>query len=141
MIRLPKIAVGGIIIKNNQVLLGKRRDEPNKNKWAIPGGKVNLNETLEEALKREMHEETGLIIKTGKLMAVAEFINTNFHYVILDYECIIMGGNLKAGSDSLEIKFFDINSLNGNEINETTIEFFNKIKTCKLPVSIVHREI
>ncbi|WP_061950889.1 hypothetical protein [Acidiplasma cupricumulans] len=82
-----------------------------------------------------------MIIKTGKLMAVAEFINTNFHYVILDYECIIMGGNLKAGSDSLEIKFFDINSLNGNEINETTIEFFNKIKTCKLPVSIVHREI
>jgi len=140
MIRKPKIAVGGVIIKDNKILLTKRRDEPDKNKWAIPGGKLELNETLEEGLKREMKEETSLDVEEVRLLGIIEVINDNFHYVILDYECNILSGEIKANSDALDIKYFDLNNLNGN-INETTLEFINKIFKCALPVSIIHRNI
>jgi 8-oxo-dGTP diphosphatase len=140
MIRKPKIAIGGVIIINNKILLAKRRDEPDKNKWAIPGGKLELNETLEEGLKREMKEETSLDIKKGKLLGIIEVVNDNFHYVILDYECNIISGDIRSGSDALDIKYFDLNNLTGN-INETTMEFISKIKSGVFPVSIISRKI
>ncbi len=140
MIRKPKIAIGGVIIINNKILLAKRRDEPDKNKWAIPGGKLELNETLEEGLKREMKEETSLDIKKGKLLGIIEVVNDNFHYVILDYECSIISGEIRSGSDALDIKYFDLNNLTG-DINETTMEFINKIKSGIFPVSIISRKI
>ncbi len=141
MIRKPKIAIGGIIIKNNKILLIKRRDDPDRIQWAIPGGKVEINETLEEALKREMKEETGLNVSRGSLMAVTEFINTNFHYIILDYECDIISGNMHANSDALETKYFDIDHIDGEKINETTMELLKKIRNNVLPISICHENI
>ena len=140
MIRKPKIAIGGVIIINNKILLTKRRDEPDKNKWAIPGGKLELNETLEEGLKREMKEETSLNVKKGKLLGIIEVINDTFNYVILDYECSIISGEIKASSDALDIKYFDLNNLT-DSINETTMEFISKIKNGIFPISIISRKI
>ncbi len=137
MMRKPKIAVGGVIIRDNKILLTKRRDEPDKNKWAIPGGKLELNETLEEGLKREMKEETSLNVKIGKLLGIIEVINDNFHYVILDYECDIISGEIEANSDALDIGYFNLNGL--SNVNETTLNFIREISKGVFPVSIINR--
>ncbi len=137
MMRKPKIAVGGVIIRDNKILLTKRRDEPDKNKWAIPGGKLELNETLEEGLKREMKEETSLNVKIGKLLGIIEVINDSFHYVILDYECDIISGEIEANSDALDIGYFNLNGL--SNVNETTLNFIREISKGVFPVSIINR--
>ena len=113
----PKIAIGGLIIHGNEILLVKRRDEPDRNKWAIPGGKLELNETLEDGLKREMLEETGLTVEVDKLTGISEIITHNFHYVIMDYRCVSVTGIESAGSDAVDLKYFDMNSL-GSEVND-----------------------
>ena len=135
--RKTKIAVGGVIIRDNKILLTKRRDDPDKNKWAIPGGKLELNETLEEGLKREMKEETSLNVKIGKLLGIIEVINDSFHYVILDYECDIISGEIEANSDALDIGYFNLNGL--SNVNETTLNFIREISKGVFPVSIINR--
>ncbi len=137
MMRKTKIAVGGVIIRDNKILLTKRRDDPDKNKWAIPGGKLELNETLEDGLKREMKEETSLNVKIGKLLGIIEVINDNFHYVILDYECDIISGEIEANSDALDIGYFNLNGL--SNVNETTLNFIREISKGIFPVSIINR--
>ena len=132
----PKIAIGGLIIHGNEILLVKRRDEPDRNKWAIPGGKLELNETLEDGLKREMLEETGLTVEVGKLTGISEIITHNFHYVIMDYRCVSVTGIESAGSDAVDLKYFDMNSL-GSEVNEGTREFVNKMLASEDMIHIV----
>ena len=102
---------------------------------------MEVNESLEMALKREMKEETGLNVSKGDLMAVTEFINSSFHYIILDYECHITSGNIHASSDALDIKYFDIDHLDNESINETTRELIEGIRKDVLPVSICHKYI
>ncbi len=136
MDRVPRIAIGGLIFKNDMILLGKRRDEPDKGKWAIPGGKLMLNETLEEGLKREMLEETHLKVDVGKLLGITESISKKFHYIILDYECKIISGIMEPSSDTVDLKYFDINELDIT-VNDSSREFIYKIKHEKLPVSIL----
>jgi 8-oxo-dGTP diphosphatase len=138
MKRYPKVAVGGIVIKDNKILLGRRRDEPDRGKWAIPGGKLELNETLEEGLKREMLEETGLIVDVNELAGISEIITKNFHYIILDYICIPLGGKEKAGSDSTELKYFDMKSMD-EKVNKSTMEFVNKLVESKTLIHIIKK--
>ncbi|WP_337860009.1 NUDIX hydrolase [Ferroplasma sp.] len=140
MKRYPKIAIGGIIIKDNKILLGKRRDEPDRGKWAIPGGKLELNETLEEGLKREMLEETGLIVNVGELAGISEIITENFHYIIMDYICIREEGSEKAGSDTLELKYFDMQAMD-EKINESTKDFISKMLKSKIPIHVIKKYI
>jgi len=71
--KLPQIAVGAVIIENDKVLLGLRKHEPGQ--WAIPGGKVEPGETLHEALKREIREETNLEIDVGPVVHVLSILN------------------------------------------------------------------
>jgi 8-oxo-dGTP diphosphatase len=132
----PKIAIGGLIIQGNEILLVKRRDEPDRNKWAIPGGKLEFNETLEEGLKREMLEETGLTVEVDKLIGISEIITHDFHYVIMDYRCIPVTGIERAGSDAADLKYFNMNSL-GSEVNESTREFVNKMLVSEDMIHIV----
>ncbi len=136
----PKIAVGGIIIRGNEILLGKRRDKPDRYKWAIPGGKLELNETLEDGLKREMLEETGLTVEVKNIVGISEIIIKNFHYVILDYMCIPQDGVEKAGSDALKLKYFHMESL-GDDVNESTREFVKKMLESDQFVHILKKDI
>jgi len=136
----PKIAIGGVIIRENEILLGKRRDEPDRYKWAIPGGKLELHETIEEGLKREMLEETGLNVEVKELLGISEIIMKDFHYVILDYRCIPENGVEKAGSDALGIKYFDMGTL-GIDVNESTKEFVKKMLQSNNFIHILKKDI
>lgn len=107
----PNIGVGVIITREDKVLLVQRGREPGAGTWAFPGGRLELGETLAEAAAREAREETGLEIEPGEVAAVAEFIdrdeegNVRWHYVIVDLLAIPVGGTLRPGDDSLDVRW------------------------------------
>ncbi len=106
----PQVAVGAVIFKDDKVLLVRRKNPPAQGEWAIPGGKVKWGETLRQALKREIMEETNLDIEPVRLLKVVEVlpdeIQSTFHYVILDYMATIKGGQLMPGDDALAVGWF-----------------------------------
>ena len=101
----PIVGVGAVIIQDGRVVLIKRRYEPLAGQWSLPGGRLELGETLEAGLAREMLEETGLEIDVGPVIDVFDRIlldeerHVRFHYVLIDYLCRPLGGTLCAGSD------------------------------------------
>ncbi|BCU67042.1 DNA mismatch repair protein MutT [Sulfolobales archaeon HS-7] len=105
---IPLVAVGGIILREDKILLIKRGHEPNKGMWAVPGGKVKFGESIEQAVKREVSEETNLNVKIEKLAAIVEAVRENYHYVIFDYVSSVVNGEASASSDAKEVRFFPL---------------------------------
>jgi mutator protein MutT len=99
----PRLAVGGVIFDGEGVVLIRRAQPPKQGSWTLPGGRVELSETIEQALCREIAEETGLEVRVGPLLEVVELIGREHHYVILDYACTKIGGALRAGDDASDI--------------------------------------
>jgi len=129
---LPRVAVGAVVIHDCRILLVKRGKQPAQGEWAIPGGSVELGETLEAAAEREIYEETGVTIKTGKVIYTFDSIVkdgdlTRFHYVILDFEASYVGGEPRAGDDVLEAGWFRPEQLNRLGVNSRTLHLLTKI--------------
>src|SRR5215510_15318693 len=99
----PIVGVGAVIIHENRVLLAKRARPPLQGQWSLPGGVVELGETLRAATEREALEETGLMVKADEVLEVLDRIipgadgRTRFHYVLVDFVCRVRGGELRAG--------------------------------------------
>lgn len=105
---VPRVAVGAIIVDNvGRVLLVQRWRPPGEGLWTVPGGRVEHGETLEAALVREVREETGLDVSVGPLAEVVERMGADYHFVILDYACRVLGGTLRAGDDARDARFVD----------------------------------
>ena len=113
----PIVGVGAVIVSAGKVLLVKRRYEPLAGRWSIPGGTLELGETLETGVAREMREETGLEIIIGPVIEVFDRIifdaekRVRYHFVLVDYLCWPIGGELHAGSDVDEAVLVDPASL------------------------------
>jgi ADP-ribose pyrophosphatase YjhB (NUDIX family) len=106
----PIVGVGGVVIRNNSVLLIRRGSEPLKGEWSIPGGVIELGEELAEGVQRELREETGLDVEPLEIVATFDRITRNgklvrYHYVIVDYVCRLRGGKLKAASDVVDARW------------------------------------
>jgi ADP-ribose pyrophosphatase YjhB (NUDIX family) len=104
----PVVGVGGVLVHEGRVLLIRRGKEPLYGRWVVPGGTVELGEPLEEALVREMLEETGLEVEPLELITVFDRIERDggqvlYHYVIVDYLCRWLSGEARAASDALEV--------------------------------------
>ena len=102
------MGVGGVVLIDGRVVLIRRGKEPLRGRWVIPGGTVELGETLQEAVVREMQEETGLLVAPREVVLVFDRIqregpSVEYHYVIIDYACEYVSGELKAGSDADEV--------------------------------------
>jgi 8-oxo-dGTP diphosphatase len=107
----PYVGVGAVIVRDGTVLLVKRKYEPLAGQWSLPGGAVEVGETLEACLVREMREETGLEVSVGPVIEVLDRISHDeegrvmYHFVLVDYLCWPTGGALRAGSDVAEAIF------------------------------------
>ena len=104
----PLAGVGAVIVQKGRVLLIRRGTEPMKGRWSIPGGLIELGETLTEAVIRECAEETGLAVEPVLLVELLDRVyreetRVRYHYVIADYLCRVRSGTARAGSDAAEI--------------------------------------
>jgi len=113
----PRVGVGGVVIHEARALLIRRGGPPLQGEWSIPGGMLEVGETLEQGVIRELSEETGLDVSVVQIIEVFERIfpappgadgspgdaaRPQYHFVILDYLCEMRGGTLAAGSDALD---------------------------------------
>jgi len=108
----PLVAVGAIVVKDGRVLLVRRGTAPLKGHWTLPGGVLELGESLHEGLVREVREETGLVVEPLELIELLDRIHREddrirFHYVIADYLCRVAGGEAKAASDADEVRWLE----------------------------------
>jgi ADP-ribose pyrophosphatase YjhB (NUDIX family) len=106
--KLPVVAVSAAVMESGRLLLVKRGGEPGKGLWSLPGGVLELGETLHDGLVREVREETGLLVDPGPLLGVFEHMvrdgedRVTYHYILIDYLARPSGGRLAAGSDAPE---------------------------------------
>jgi 8-oxo-dGTP diphosphatase len=124
-----KITVGGLITKENKMLLIKRGHEPGLGKWSVPAGRLESNEMLEEALKREIHEETSLNVEVDKLILIRQSINEDANFLAFYFKCKVLNGGLKAGSDSTNAGFFSIEEASKLDLTKTPMQLWNAAKS------------
>lgn len=121
----PIAGIGAVIVEAGKVVLVRRRFEPMAGRWSLPGGMLELGETLEAGVAREMREETGLDVKVGPVIEVFDRIvldgerRVRYHFVLVDYLCWPVGGELRAGSDVDNAILADPASLNAYDLTAT----------------------
>ncbi len=122
----PVVGVGGVVVRAGAVLLVERAAEPLKGRWTLPGGVVELGETLEAALVRELQEETGLEVRVLELVEVLDRITPDdaqrvrYHYVLLDYLCEPSAGEARAGSDVAAVAWVQPEEFAAYDVPEKT---------------------
>ncbi|MGA7884453.1 MAG: NUDIX hydrolase [Acidobacteriaceae bacterium] len=129
----PIAGVGAVIVRGGEepsVLLIRRGHEPLKGEWSLPGGAVELGETLEEAICREVLEETGLVVEpAGMVQALDRIVRdadgrVRYHYVLVDFLCRVTGGSLACASDAAEARWAGAEDLDG--LTPLTVEVIRK---------------
>lgn len=131
----PVLGVGALILDGSRVLLVERGKPPLVGHWSVPGGIVETGERLEDALVREVWEETGLNVTADSIATVFERImyddsgGFEYHYVLIDFYCTMRGGELRPGDDAQRAQWFEIDELSGLLMTEGTREV---ITTCCL---------
>jgi ADP-ribose pyrophosphatase YjhB (NUDIX family) len=129
----PVVGVGAIVLNEGRILLEKRGNEPARGQWTIPGGVVEVGESLEEAVLRETLEETGLDVSEPQLIDVVDQVHLDaegrieYHYVIVDFT-VTASGEPRAGSDADELKWVPINEVEGYDLTPSFRRFFVKNK-------------
>jgi len=123
----PVVGVGGVLIRDGKVLLIRRGKPPLYGRWVVPGGTVELGESLEQALVREMREETGLEVVPLEVLTVFDRIERDgdrvvYHYVIVDYLCRWLGGEARAASDALEAAWAALDDLPRYDLPQKALE-------------------
>jgi 8-oxo-dGTP diphosphatase len=128
----PLVGVGAIVIENSRVLLVKRAHPPLQAQWSIPGGVLEVGELVREAAIREAREETGLIVEPGELLGVYDRVLRNaeqrvqYHYVLVDFLCRRVGGELEAASDAAEVRWFTSLELPALNLADDTLDVIQK---------------
>jgi 8-oxo-dGTP diphosphatase len=108
----PLVGVGAVVVEGGRVLLVRRAKEPMKGRWSLPGGLLELGETLADGVCREVGEETGLEVAAVELVELLDRIHreqdrVRYHYVIADYLCQVRGGQARAGSDADAVRWVE----------------------------------
>jgi 8-oxo-dGTP diphosphatase len=127
----PAVGVGAVIVHEGRVVLIQRSKEPLRGRWVIPGGTVELGETLEDAVVREVREETGLTVRPTAIVLVFDRIfrdesGVRYHYVIIDYRCEYVAGDLCAASDAAAAAWARADELAGYDVPEQALRIIQE---------------
>jgi ADP-ribose pyrophosphatase YjhB (NUDIX family) len=126
----PLVGVGVVLVCSGKILLEKRKNEPGKGKWSIPGGLVELGEEAERTAIREVWEETGLTVGKPELIDVLDNVELDedgrvkYHFVMIDYFLRLKGGTLKASSDAAELRWVNLDDVESYVLTGAFREFF-----------------
>ncbi len=130
--KLPIVGVGVILVCEGRILLAKRKNEPGKDKWSVPGGIVELGETLEQTVVREAREETGLIVEEPEPIDVISQVTLDengkikYHFIIIDYFVKFKNGMAEAGSDVGELEWVALDQVEKKDLTKSFRVFFQK---------------
>jgi 8-oxo-dGTP diphosphatase len=135
----PMVGIGGVVIYEDRALLIRRGSEPLLGQWSIPGGSLEIGETLEQGVTRELLEETGLEVHVGAMIEVFERIDVSaptrvvdgverprYHYVIVDYLCERIRGEARAGGDVTDVAWATEEELERFGLTETAMRVLRK---------------
>jgi len=123
----PLVGVGAVVIHDGRVLLIKRGRAPLRGEWSIPGGRLELGETVRQAVCREVLEETGLTVKVIDLLGVFDRIvpddtgRVRYHYILIDFLCRVTSGTLQPGSDAADAGWFTLGEITEVGLQEDTL--------------------
>ena len=129
----PRVGVGAIVIKDDKVLLVKRGIPPSKGLWAIPGGHVELGETLQETAEREILEETGIVIRAKKPVYTFDLIERDdtgeirFHYIVVDLMAEYVRGEPLGADDALEARWLSWEEIEALPVSQNTLKLLKTI--------------
>jgi mutator protein MutT len=113
-----------LVLRGDQILLIRRAKDPDKGRWSIPGGGVELGETLQEAARREVQEECGLEVEIDQIASVYDLIipdeqgRTRFHYVLIHFIALYQGGEPRSGSDAAAVTWVSLEQLGEYDMPE-----------------------
>jgi 8-oxo-dGTP diphosphatase len=131
----PVVGVAAMIFSDECILLVKRGNEPAKGRWGLPGGVVEIGETVREAIAREVEEETGILVRPIELLDVFNNIIRNdegrvrFHYVLCEFLCENVGGDLKASTDVSDAKWVPLLELSSIDMSRGTKQFISRVRS------------
>lgn len=128
----PIVGVAGVVLAGERVLLVKRGAEPAKGLWSVPGGAVEVGETLTEACQREVFEETGVTVEVGELVEVVERLSRDsqarveYHYILMDYLCSARHMEPIPGDDAADARWVELEALDTVGLTEDTARVIRK---------------
>ena len=119
----PVVGVGAVVVRDRRALIIRRAHEPRKGEWSLPGGHLDLGESLIDAVRREVKEETGLDVHPGPIVETFDRVHRDpdgrirFHFVIVDFVCEAPSGEAVAGSDAEAVAWVTAAELDGYGVN------------------------
>jgi ADP-ribose pyrophosphatase YjhB (NUDIX family) len=128
----PVCGVGGVIIDDGRILLIQRGRPPGEGLWAVPGGKVRFGETMTDAVRREVFEETGFQTRPGQVVWAGDSIGPGeppaWHFCLVDFLCEVEGGDLRAGDDAAAIAWVPLDETDEYPLTPTMFELLDVLR-------------
>ena len=129
----PIVGVGAVVINGTEVLLVRRGSEPLKGEWSLPGGALEIGETLQQGVVREVFEETGMTVTPAGVIEILDRIikdeesgRVRYHYVLIDFVCRVTSGSPRVGSDADEVRWVDRAMLEEYRVAPVTVRVIEK---------------
>jgi ADP-ribose pyrophosphatase YjhB (NUDIX family) len=127
----PIPSVGAVMIDDGRILVVQRGRGAYAGSWALPGGRQRRGETMQEAVRREVREETGLVVEVGDPVWIGDIIDPadppSYHYTVVDFTVFAIGGELEAGDDASDAKWVDLDEVRDLPLTPTMFELLTEL--------------